>query len=469
MIVSRRTAIVGGVGAAAIGAAGVAGLALSAGDPPEVQLPAVPLGKARWSNWSGLQTCVPEAIAVPADLNELRDILRRSSGPVRPTGAGHSFTALVPTPGTVLSLDRLNALASHDPQNLTASVGAGVRLFALGEMLERIGQSMNALPDINKQSLAGAIATATHGAGRAFGSLASAVSGLQLMTADGNIVECDAVNNAELFAAACVSLGALGVITQVRLQNRARLRLKRRTWFEPVADALAAAEARSREFRHFEFYYVTFTGMAYCIAHDETKEPETPRRLNAENEGTEQLMTLRDWLSWAPWLRRMVAQGLIANQDTESVIGPAWRLLSTDRPKRFNEMEYHLPRDALRPCLEKVIAAVERHDEVYFPIETRFVNADKAWLSPFHDRASASIAVHMGHTQNHSFFFSEIEPIFRRFDGRPHWGKLHSLGAGDFETLYSRWRDFEAVRRTHDPTGRFLNPHLRRIFGVVGS
>ena len=413
--VSRRAALM--LVAAAAGGAGVAALALNAGDPPERALPPPPPGKSRWSNWSGLHTCVPDALVAPADVEELRDIVLKSKGPIRPVGAGHSFTPLVPTDGTIVSLDRLNGLLSREDDGTT--VGAGIRLFALGETLERIGQSMEALPDINKQSLAGALATATHGTGRAFGSLAESVTGLQLMAADGKLLDCDSERNAELFAAARVSLGALGVVTQARLKTRGPLRLKRRTWFEPIDDAIAAAEERSRSHRHYEFYYVTFTGTAYCISHDETDAPVTPRKPNAENEGTEDLMSLRDWLSWAPWLRRLVAQGLISNQETESVVGPAWRLLSTDRPKRFNEMEYHLPEAALKACLEEVIAAVERHSEVYF----------------------------------------------RRFDGRPHWGKLHSLGARELAPLYPRWREFTELRRTYDPASRFLNRHLRNLFG----
>ena len=467
MIVSRRTALLAGASAATLGATGVGYLALSAGDPPEPLPAPVPPGKTRWSNWSGLQTCMAESIAVPADVEALQQVLKTSTGQIRPVGAGHSFTGLVPTNGTIVSLDRLNALIAHDAEKLTATVGAGIRLAKLGETLWQIGQSMDTLPDINKQSLAGAIATATHGAGRELGALSSAVTGLELMTADGSLVVCDAENNRDLFDAARVSLGALGIITSIRLQNRAPLRLKRRTWFEPIADAIAAADERSRAHRHFEFYYVTFTGMAYCIAHDETSETETPRGGNAENQGTEDLMTLRDWLSWAPWLRRMVAQGLIANQETETAVGPAWRLLSTDRPKRFNEMEYHLPREALSGCLESVIATVERHSEVYFPIEIRFVAADDAWLSPFYQRPSASIAVHMGHTQDHAFFYSEIEPIFRRHDGRPHWGKLHSLGGEDLAALYPRWREFTAMRAEHDPKGRLLNPHLHHVFDLA--
>ena len=458
--VSRRSALM--LAAAAAGGAGLATLALNAGDPPERVSSPPPPGRARWSNWSGLHTCDPEALAAPADVEELRDIVLKAKGPIRPVGAGHSFSPLVPTEGTIVSLDRLKGLVSHESGG--ATVGAGIRLFALGEALEGIGQSMEALPDINKQSLAGALATATHGTGRAFGSLSESISGLQLMTADGMVLECDAERNAELFAATRVSLGALGIVTQARLKTRGPLRLRRRTWFEPIGDAIAAAAERSRSHRHYEFYYVTFTGMAYCISHDETDTPVTPRKPNAENEGTEDLMTLRDWLWWAPWLRRLVAQGLISNQETEGVVGPAWRLLSTDRPKRFNEMEYHLPEAALKACLEEVIAAVERHSEVYFPIEVRFIAPDTSWLSPFFERASASIAVHMGHTQDHSFFFRDIEPIFRRFDGRPHWGKLHSLGARELAPLYPRWREFTELRRTYDSAGRFLNPHLRSIF-----
>jgi len=464
MIVTRRNLLLAGGGLAALGGLGIGTLALNAGDPPEAELPPVPAGRVRWSNWSGLQTCTPDAIAVPADANELAQLLRTAKGVVRPVGAGHSFGALVPTDGTIVSLDRLNALVAHDAQAMTATVGAGVRLFNLGETLDGIGQAMNALPDINKQSLAGAISTATHGAGANLGSLSSAVAALQLITADGTLIDCDRTKNAELFDAARVSVGALGIVTQVKLQNRGPLRLKRKTWFEPIEDAIAAAPERARTLRHFEFYYVTFTGTAYCISHEETDEPVTPRKANAENEGTEELMSLRDWFSWAPWLRRMIGKGLISNTETENVVGPAWRLLSTDRPKRFNEMEYHLPREALATVLPEVIATIERHNEVYFPIEVRFVAEDDAWLSPFYKRPSLSIAVHMGHTQNHDFFFSEIEPIYRKVEGRPHWGKLHSMKAADLTALYPHFRDFTQTRAEKDPGGRFLNPYLKALF-----
>ena len=217
MNVTRRGLLATAAGVGILGAAGITRLALTAGDPPEPTLPPAPAGKVRWSNWSGLQTCIPNAIAVPADVSELQRLMRTGAGPIRPVGAGHSFGALVPTEGTIVSLDRLNALVAADADKLTATVGAGVRLYTLGEMLEHAGQSMQALPDINKQSLAGAISTATHGAGAGLGSLSASVIALQLMTPDGELHDCDATKNRELFDAARVSLGALGIITQAKI------------------------------------------------------------------------------------------------------------------------------------------------------------------------------------------------------------------------------------------------------------
>ncbi len=464
---SRRDVLIGAGAAVAALGSGVGYLALNAGDPAEAVLPPPAAGTLRWRNWSGLQHCDAAVIAVPKDENELADILTKAQGPVRPVGAGHSFTPLVPTEGTVLSLDRMHGIVGHDAAALTATVRAGTRLFALGEALEGVGQAMEALPDINKQSLAGAMATATHGTGRALSSLASFAVGLTLMTPDGKTHDCSAAKNAELFEAARVSLGALGVTTSVTLQNRGPLKVKRRTWFAPFEEVLGSCHAFAAKHRHFEFYAVPFTGMAYCIAHDETDEAETPRGANAENDGVDDLMMLRDYTSWAPWLRRGLAQQLIAGTPTEEVVGTAWRLLSTERPKRFNEMEYHVPQEAVVEALREVAAAVERHAEVYFPIEVRFIAPETAWLSPFHGRASCSIATHMGATQDFKPVFGAVEPILRKHGGRPHWGKLHTLSAADFAGLYPRWRAFLDVRAACDPQGRMLNAHLRAVFGVA--
>jgi FAD/FMN-containing dehydrogenase len=180
-----------------------------------------------------------------------------------------------------------------------------------------------------------------------------------------------------------------------------------------------------------------------------------------------ELKRLRDWAGFSPWLRRAIAQLALTGEQPAEAVDEGWKLLSNERPVRFNEMEYHVPLDAHMPALREVLAAIERHrSDVFFPIEARVIDADDAWLSPFTGRVAGSIAVHAYYKDDFDFFFSLVEPILRRFEGRPHWGKLHSLKAADFATLYPRWRDACAVRAALDPEGRMLNEHLRDVFGV---
>ena len=177
------------------------------------------------------------------------------------------------------------------------------------------------------------------------------------------------------------------------------------------------------------------------------------------------LKMLRDTLGYLPALRRAAAQAAFADQQPTEWVDEGWKLLSNERPVRFNEMEYHLPLEAQIPALREIIAVIEEHrGDVFFPIEARTIRADDAWLSPFHGRDSGSIAVHAYYKDDYQFLFDLIEPIFRAHDGRPHWGKLHSLGARDFAALYPRWSDAAALRQEIDPEGRMLNAHLRKVF-----
>jgi len=167
---------------------------------------------------------------------------------------------------------------------------------------------------------------------------------------------------------------------------------------------------------------------------------------------------------FAPWLRFKVADSKIGTMPPEEMVDEGWKLLSNERPIRFKEMEYHLPLDAQLPALREVIATIEKlRPDVFFPIEARVIAPDDAWLSPFYQRECGSIAVHAYYKDDHSFLFELIEPIFRRHGGRPHWGKLNSLGAKDFAMLYPRWKDAMAVRQSLDPEGRMLNPYMRKV------
>lgn len=419
-----------------------------------------------WRNWSGSQQCLPAARLAPATVAELQELVASTNGPIRPVGAGHSFTPLVPTDGSIVSLSRLSGLVSHDPQQLQATLWAGTRLGDIGEVLEGAGQALVNMPDIDEQALAGCLATATHGTGADIGCMSTLIEGLQLVDARGDLIDCDRQQNTELFEAARVSLGALGIITQVRLQNVAPYRLRRETVWREFEEMLAMADGLAAQHRNFEFYYIPFSGMGFTDVHDITDEPVGSTEKVDANEGARDLQLARDWLEWSPRLRELVLGSYMKTLSDEITIENSWKNYASERNVRFNEMEYHLPREHGLQALREVRTALEsQHPEVFFPIEVRYVKGDDIWLSPFHQRDSLSIAVHRYFEEDFTPYFKTIEPIFRKYHGRPHWGKLNTLQRKDLHKLYTRWDDFEAVRAAVDPQGKFLNPYLAGLFG----
>jgi len=419
-----------------------------------------------WRNWSGSQECLPAARVAPASVAELQELVAGATGTVRPVGAGHSFTPLVPTDGTIVSLARLSGVVSHDPESVQATLWGGTRLGEIGKPLDDLGQALINMPDIDEQALAGCLATATHGTGANLGCIPTFVRSLQLVDGRGELIECDADNNPEVFQAALVSLGALGIITQVRLQNVAPYRLRRETVWREFEEILEIADDLADRHRNFEFFYIPFSGMGFTDSHDLTDEPTGSTDKTDPNEGTEDLKLARDWLERTPKIRELVLSGIISTLDDEVSIERSWKNYASERNVRFNEMEYHLPREHGLAAMKEIRTALEsNHPEVFFPIEFRYIKGDDIWLSPFHGRDTCSIAVHRYFEEDFQPYFRTIEPIFRKYGGRPHWGKLNTLDREALRALYPRWDDFSAVRRELDPEGRFLNPYLRSLFG----
>jgi len=455
----RRRSVLGAMVAVAIGSQAGSMRAIAAAAANSKQL--IP-----WRNWSGSQQSLPTVRSAPASVQELQELIAVASGTVRPVGAGHSFSPLVPTDDTIVSLSRLSGLISHDPQRLQATLWAGSRLADIGQPLEDAGQALVNMPDIDEQTLAGSLATATHGTGASIGCMSTFIEGLQLVDARGDLVDCDANTHAELFQAARVSLGALGVITQVRLQNVAPYRLRRETVWRTFDEMLDIADDMAEQHRNFEFYYIPFSGMGFTDVHDLTDEAVGSTEKIDTNDSVAELKMVRDWFEWSPRLRELILAGIIRSLSNEVTVESSWKNYASERNVRFNEMEYHLPREFGLQALREIRTALEtQHHEVFFPIEVRYVKADDIWLSPFYQRDCVSIAVHRYFAEDYGPYFKTVEPILRKYHGRPHWGKLNTLQRSDFRQLYPRWDDFVEVRRTVDPQGRFLNPYLRGLFG----
>jgi FAD-linked oxidoreductase len=463
MKTSRRGVLIGASAAAACAAAAALRVRELNHEPPA---PALRDAHDRllWRNWSGIQSAYPAQRVGPATEEEVQSAVANMAAPVRAVGAGHSFTALVPTEGTLLSVDGLNGVVSHEASSCSATVWAGTRLGDLGSALAALGQCMPSLPDINKQSLGGALATATHGSGMHLRALHGEVMGFRLATPAAGVVECSKDQNAEIFGAARVGLGAFGVMTQVTLRNVPAMRVMKRVTLRPTGEVIEDWPRLREAHRAAEFFALPFTGMSAVVTHDQTELPAGTPAQSQDSEVLLDLKRLRDWAGFSNPLRRYLAQSAMASLKPEESVEESWKALSNERDIRFNEMEYHLPRERQVAALREVLEAIEtQRRDVFFPIEVRSIAADDAWLSPFHDRASGSLAVHAYYKDDYRFMFDLIEPILRRHDGRPHWGKLHSLVARDLAPLYPRWSEAMQVRRMLDPAGRLLNPYLKRL------
>ncbi|MDX8526242.1 D-arabinono-1,4-lactone oxidase [Mesorhizobium sp. MSK_1335] len=420
-----------------------------------------------WSNWSGFVTASPKVIATPADAGELAELVHSAPGPLRVAGAGHSFTPLVQSDGTIVSMEKIAGLVSHDAENSGARVRAGTRLGDLMRILQNIGQGLPNMGDIDRQAIGGALGTATHGSGPTLGAYHTQLEAVQFVDGQGKLREFSRASGQDMIHATGVALGAFGILTEVAMNNVATYRLRRRKWVLPIADMLQNFETMMAAHRSAEFYYIPFSGYAQFIASDFSDAAPTPRPTEDDEEGLATLRKLRTVLRWLPSLRRALIRGAVKKVPSEDYVQDWLNVYASDRRTKFNEMEYHLPYEEGPKVLAEIIALTERHfPEVYFPIEVRSVAPDEFWLSPFYKRLTCSIAIHHDAASDPLPFMRAAEPIFRKYGGRPHWGKMHSLKAADFKKLYPRWDDAMAVRREIDPENRFVSLYMAGLFGI---
>ena len=428
---------------------------------------------ATWSNWSGSVTSSPAEIRHPASLEEIVAIVRecreRGCG-LRVVGAGHSFTPLAWTNGVLVSLDRYSGLERVDTAARQATARAGTRIKTLGELLFAHGLGQENLGDIDVQSIAGAISTGTHGSGATLGSISTQVAGLTLVTASGEVLECSETHNREIFKAAQVSLGALGIITSVTLQLVPAYRLDYIWQRQTLGECLEHVEEYKRENRNFEFFWMPYSDGTLIKRMNVTDAPAQEK--NALRQFNE--LVLENGAFWAfselcrrfpaasPRVSALLSQLISGGRD----VNYSHKIFATPRLVKFQGLEYSLPAENFEAALRAIDACIRRERfQVHFPIECRFVRADDIYLSPASGRDSAYIAAHMYKGMAYQAYFDAVEAILRSYGGRPHWGKMHSLTARELRPLYPRWDDFQAVRRQLDPDGLFLNPYLRTILG----
>ncbi len=429
-----------------------------------------------WRNWDGRQRCTPAAFARPASLEQLREVLARAQEAghgVRVAGSGHSFTGLVLTEGTLVSLERMGRVLEVDRARGLVRVQAGITLRELNLALHRHGLALENLGDVDRQSIAGATATGTHGTGAQLRNISAQLQAVQLMCADGSILELDQESDPDAWRAARVSLGALGVVSALTLRVVPAFRLRAHDGPMPLDRALEQLDALVAEHDHFELYWFPYAEQALLRRNDRSFEPAVPRGavrtymddVLLVNHGLGALCRLgRRHPRLIPQLNRLVTR--LAGSSTR--LDDSFRVFVSPRLVRFTEMEYAIPRERAAQAIREVRELLHQQRlPVSFPIEVRFVAADDALLSPAHGRDSCYIAVHVFDQMAYEPYFREVEAIMDRHDGRPHWGKRHFQTAQTLAPRYPEWERFAQVRARLDPEGLFANAELERVLGPV--
>ncbi len=427
-----------------------------------------------WRSWSGLTTAHPASILTPASVEEVVDAVvagRRHGVQVKMVGAGHSFTDVAATNGLLLRPDRLAGVVAVDRDAMTVTALAGTRLHELNATLHRLGLSLHNMGDVDQQTVAGAIATGTHGTGGRWASLSAQVAAVELVAADATMRSVSPARDPELFEAARLGLGAVGVLTSVTFRVEPDFVLEAveepATW-DAVVDGFDDLVAGND---HAEAYWFPHTDRMLTKRNNRTGEGPRPLSRWREYVDDELLSNTVFGLlnrvgnavpATIPPLNKVAARGLSARTYRDA----PYRVFTSPRTVRFREMEYALPREAGMVALREARALIGRRGwRISFPVEIRWAPADDLWLSTASGRETVYLAFHVNARTDHTAYFTEVERLLRDHGGRPHWGKLHSMTAADLAGDYPRLDDFRAVRDRVDPDRLFTNAYLDRVLG----
>jgi L-gulono-1,4-lactone dehydrogenase len=423
------------------------------------------LARPIWQNWARDQRCAPQRIERPSSEQELAAVVAGARR-VKVAGSGHSFTDIACTDGVMVDLSGMKRVLAVDGSEV--AVEGGITLRELGPALAGRGLALENQGDVDAQTIAGAISTATHGTGGRFANISSQVTGVRLVTATGEVVE---LREGDELLAARVSLGALGAISAVTLRCVPAFTIHRIDEPRPLDDELSRLDELVDSNDHFELFVFPYTRTALTLTSQRTdREPRPSGRARVllrdvllENAALEAACRAgRRFPAAIPRINRTLVRAMSPAEHLDR----SHRVYANRRSVRFTEMEYAIPRERTAEALERVLDLIERRRlRVGFPIEVRVVAPDDALLSTAQGRATGYIAVHQYRGMEFESYFRAVETVMDEYGGRPHWGKRHYQSAATLRPRYPGWDRFLAVRERLDPERRFENDYLRRVLG----
>ncbi len=428
---------------------------------------------AVWKNWSESVVAKPKRIVRPKTLGQLIALVkecRENNCTLRVVGAGHSFTPLAATDEVLVSLDHLNGIDAIDHENRLVTFWAGTRLKDVSRLLDERGYALENLGDINEQSIAGAISTGTHGTGIRFQSIPNQVEKLTLLTAHGELLEIGREQNDAYFEAARVSLGMLGIIVKVTLKVVPQYVLFAKNYRLSLEEGFQQLNALKEANRNVEFFWFPYTEVIQVKTLNEADEKAASfsNRFMSKVVMENGLFYLLSEMSRnAPKTAKLVSQISAWGVPVGESYNKSHLQYATPRLVKFNEMEYAVPEEHMEAVIRELDDMLQKQNiAVHFPVECRYVKGDSIWLSPSYERDSAYIGIHMYKGMELHHYFDAAEEIFLHYNGRPHWGKMHSLTYDQLKQQYPKMDAFLAIRSELDPFGLFLNGYLRSIFHI---
>ncbi len=407
-----------------------------------------------WWNWFGEQYFVPQYKALPKTEEDVRQIVlaaRKLNLPLRASGAGHSNPAIVPTPGVHVDFNAMNQIIAVDEEKLQVTFQPGIRVGELSRYLKGRGMSLNNQGDIDTQAVAGALMTGTHGAGKTLPCMSNQMIAARIVTADGTFLDLSAEHDKTLFNAFQTSLGMFGLIVSITIQAVPSYNILKRSWNADTEDCIGKLHHLLDENRTFWFFWLPVLESASLF---ELPGGDVPNMATRAHD----FCHMRSY-------NAVPADEPAPPLQTGEEFGHSSAIFPNQYVPNFREIEYAVPFEKFEECFEEIRSLFKtKYPEAMYPVECRAVKADETFLSAYAERDGYAISV-SGPLEFPTWgMLNDIDVIFDKYEGRPHWGKHHFMSPARLERLYPRYDAFRKIRREIDPQGVFLNDHLRMLF-----
>ncbi|GAB5593902.1 D-arabinono-1 [Umbelopsis nana] len=431
-------------------------------------------------NWASTYGCFPELYFEPSTEDQVIEIVQaaaKNNKHIKVVGSGHSPSDLACTNDYMINIHKLNRVLFVDREVGIITVEAGMDLHTLHQVLKNNGLALSNLGSISDQSVAGVMATASHGTGTAFGSLPTMIVDITLISGNGELLFCSPSSNQDVFEAARCSLGCLGVITRMSLKVEPAFLLEAKQVPAKLEDVLQNWEQVINSAEHVRVWWYPHTDDCVVWRANRTTKPVSntpPNWLKYTFLGFHvyqfALNIARYRPSMIPSLTRFFYDNV--HSSPSEVVDDSYKVFNFDClfPQYVNE--WAIPLEKAPEALRRIDQFIQSSElKVHFPVEVRFVDADDVWMSPSYARKTCYIGVIMyrpyGKPVPYKKYWRAYEDIMRSLGGRPHWAKAHGQTKSDLERSYPKFQDFLQVREKLDPKGIFINNYIERH--IVGK